>query len=343
MAPKKGAESQQLEKNLEKEVKKSQKLQESLEARDAEIKLLRTTDLDRESTIMSLEKSLKKEQDKSAELEADFKNVEAETLLLREALAEAKAKLPKPPKRDREALSLSTALAIPSEQGGLVVTYAGEAGVEESSSSASTAEDQASSVLQGLVQLRRQGHLCDATIKTQHGGRFVVHKTVLAASSPKLREYLVTRPVDNAAAPAPIEVNFGEASEEAVGIVVNWMYGEITAATYQPSVDKTNEDVLQLASELALPRLAEACARRMALGVTVHNIVGRIKLCEEFGLPVLRSALFSAIIQDKRALSAISQDPRTLGHPALLRELLSAVATRASEAEEPAKRAKGGA
>jgi len=335
MAPKKAPE-QQLEKTLEKEMKKSQKLQETLDQKDAEIKLMQTTDSDRAFTIQTLEKDLKGEKAKFAELEANFKNVAEETRLLRQALAEAQAQLPKPPKRARE--SPSTTALVPRPQDELSVVYTSEHGGEDTASG----EDPAAAALQALVQLRRQSHLCDAVIVNQSGCRFIVHRALLAAGSPKLREYLTSRPSGESSS-APIEVNFGAASEEAVAVVVNWMYGQVTPALYRPTTDKTNEDVLQLASELGLPRLAEACARQLAAGVTVSNIVGRMKLCEEFGLPVLRSALFSAIIQDKRALAAISQDSRTLGHPALMRELLAAVATRASEAEEPVKRAKGGA
>eukprot|EP00929_Paragymnodinium_shiwhaense_P086382 TRINITY_DN46914_c0_g1_i1.p1 TRINITY_DN46914_c0_g1~~TRINITY_DN46914_c0_g1_i1.p1 ORF type:complete len:340 (-),score=106.84 TRINITY_DN46914_c0_g1_i1:340-1359(-) len=339
MAPKK-APDHQLEKNLEKEVKKTAKLQEALETKEEELKLLRITDGDRASTICSLEKTLKKERERSAEWESNFKNAEAETLLLREALAEVQAQLPKP-KRPRE--SSSTAI-VPRQQNELNVSYTSENGETDLSS-----EDQAGAALEGLVKLRRANHLCDAVIINNTGNRFMVHRCVLAAGSPKLREFLTSSSSSSTAAAAPVEVNLGAALEEAIDVVIRWLYGEISPATYQPSTAKTNEDVLQLAAELGLPRLAEVCARKLALGVTVSNIVARIKLCEQFGLPVLRKSLFMAIIQDKRALAAISQDPRTLTHPALMRELLAAVASAAaSEAvpaaeEPPAKRAKGGA
>lgn len=127
------------------------------------------------------------------------------------------------------------------------------------------------------------------------------------------------------------ELDLGKVSHEAADYLVRWIYGEVSSANYRPSTVVVNEEVLQLASEFGMPKLSELGSSRLALGVTISNVVGRIRLCEEFGLPTLRSALVAALIADKQALMAVSQDPMTLGHPALMRELLSAIATRATE------------
>eukprot|EP00927_Polykrikos_kofoidii_P029030 TRINITY_DN2516_c2_g1_i1.p1 TRINITY_DN2516_c2_g1~~TRINITY_DN2516_c2_g1_i1.p1 ORF type:complete len:369 (+),score=85.88 TRINITY_DN2516_c2_g1_i1:78-1184(+) len=183
-----------------------------------------------------------------------------------------------------------------------------------------------SQLSEGLVRLRRVGLHCDASVVTGSGARINVHRLVLASSSPTLDERLKST-TDG-------ELNLGTTSHEAADIFVRWVYGEVSAATFRPTTPQVNEEVLRLSSDLGLPRLSELCALQLASGVTVFNIVSRISLCEEFGLPALRSALVCALIENKVALATVSQASETLGHPALMRELLAGLAHRAQMSEE---------
>jgi len=172
------------------------------------------------------------------------------------------------------------------------------------------------SLEQGLVRLRRNSQLCDITIISGFG-RIPAHRVVLAAHSEKLAARFQSQPA---------ELDLKPASHEAVDIVVRWLYGEIDPATFHPTTSKINEEVLRISSELGLPRLADLCAMRLAESVDTATAVSAIRLCEEYGLPTLRAAIVDAVVKDSQALKAVSMDANTLTHPALMRELLSAIA-----------------
>jgi hypothetical protein len=174
---------------------------------------------------------------------------------------------------------------------------------------------------EGLVQLRRRIHRCDAAVIAGGGARIPVHSLVLASQSADLDRRLENGP----------EIDLGSASHEAADHLVRWMYGEIDADTYAPSSTKINEEVLRLASEFGLPLLAQICSIRLAVDVSVTNVVERIRLCEAYGLPELRHALVAALVQDRKALETVSRDEAALQHPALLRELLALIARKACE------------
>lgn len=187
---------------------------------------------------------------------------------------------------------------------------------------------------QGLVRLRRANQLCDVTVVSA-GGRIPVHRVVLAAQSDMLAERLQSASSGDAGA----ELQLVEYSFDAVDLVVRWLYGEVAEDSFSPSDAKANEEILKLASELGLPRLAELCALQLAADADVSNVVARVRLCEEFGLPRLRANMVSSVLADRRALDAVAKDQTTLSHPALMRELLAAIATKANEGEDDPTRA----
>lgn len=187
---------------------------------------------------------------------------------------------------------------------------------------------------QGLVRLRRANQLCDVTVVSA-GGRIPVHRVVLAAQSDTLAERLQSASSGDAGA----ELRLVEYSFDAVDLVVRWLYGEVAEDSFSPSDATANEEILKLASELGLPRLAELCALQLAADADVSNVVARVRLCEEFGLPRLRANMISSVLADRRALDAVAKDQTTLSHPALMRELLAAIATKANEGEDDPTRA----
>lgn len=179
--------------------------------------------------------------------------------------------------------------------------------------------DSSTPSLSGLIQLRSAGTHCDAEFVSGDGDRFRLHRCVAAACSKEL---------DRRLGEAESHVLQLKASRPAVELVVEYLYGEVNEQNHNVNEvrPEVNEEVLQLACELALPKLSELCALVLALGVDEHNVVQRILLCEEFGLPRLRKMLVTSLIDDKVTLVAVSKDPKTLAHPALMRELLAAVA-----------------
>lgn len=174
---------------------------------------------------------------------------------------------------------------------------------------------------EGLVQLRRTGHRCDATVVVGGGGRIPVHQLVLCSQSMALDQRLQGS--------SSAEVDLTHVSHEAANIAVRWMYGELAVEAYDPTTAQVNEEVLKLSTELGLPRLAQICASHLARGVTIANVVERVRLCEAYGLTELRKAIITAIVDDRAALTAVSSNPATMGHPVLMHELLANIASRA--------------
>jgi hypothetical protein len=139
-----------------------------------------------------------------------------------------------------------------------------------------------------------------------------------------------------ATTPGELQMDFSSTSSEAVDLLVKWLYGEVDVSTYGPSTDAVNEEVLSLASELSLPQLCEVCCAHFSRNVLISNFVPRVRLCERYGLPTFRAALVATLLKDVQALQAIAQDPAALEHPALMRELLAALAMMAGRLPEAA-------
>lgn len=188
------------------------------------------------------------------------------------------------------------------------------------------------SLREGLLRLQRQGRLCDAAVLVA-GERIPVHRVVLAAHSDDLGDRS--------------ELDLQSMSREAADILVLFLYGEVAdAASFSPSSGKVLEEVLQLAFELGLAPLAELCASRLATDTDITNVVARVRLCEQRGLPRLRASLVEALVEDGAALQKVARDVATVSHPALMQELLAAIAMQAraaagaEEADRPKKQAR---
>ncbi|CAK0898483.1 unnamed protein product [Prorocentrum cordatum] len=172
----------------------------------------------------------------------------------------------------------------------------------------------------GLLRLQREGRLCDAALLVA-GERLPVHRVVLAAHSDDLGDRS--------------ELDLQAMSREAADILLLYLYGEVAdAAAFSPSSGQVLEEVLQLAFELGLAPLAELCAARLAADTDVANVAARVRLCEQRGLPRLREALVRALLEDGAALQTVAQDAVTVNHPALMQELLAAIAQQARAAAE---------
>lgn len=175
-----------------------------------------------------------------------------------------------------------------------------------------------SSLEEGLVRLRRNSQLCDVNI-TSGFGKIPAHRAVLAAHS----EVLARQLQDTA------ELDLHQASHEAVDLVVKFCYGEVREDAFVPTSSKVNEEILKISSDFGLPALSDLCAARLAAEATTANVVASVRLCEDYGLPRLRTALVKGIVEDPLVLDAVAKDPVTLTHPALMRELLAYIASKA--------------
>lgn len=175
-----------------------------------------------------------------------------------------------------------------------------------------------SSLEDGLVRLRRSNQFCDVVVVSS-SGRIPAHRIVLGAHSDKLASVLHA---------GQAELDLQPASQEAVELVVRWLYGEVSPTNFKPSTPKVNEEVLRITSELGLPLLAELCAMRLAEATNSTNLVASVRLCEDFGLPKLREKFVAAVVNDRLSLDVIARDPATLGHPVLMRELLAGIAAK---------------
>jgi len=173
----------------------------------------------------------------------------------------------------------------------------------------------AKTISEGLVELRKAGKFCDFAIVVA-GKRFPCHKVVLAAAS----GILAVKIED------PQEMDLAETSEEAADFFLRYIYGEVSLENYVPKSHQVNSQVMKLAFDFSLTFLAQLAAVRMASDATASNVVERVKLCEDYNLPDLRQAFVDAIVSEPAYLAEVAQDPATLGHPSLMRELLSAVA-----------------
>lgn len=174
---------------------------------------------------------------------------------------------------------------------------------------------------QGLLEMRRTGTMCDLKLVAESGSgaAIPVHRVVLAALSSTLLERML--------ATSEPEMRL-KCSHEAADLLVRWMYGEVAdEESFNPSTVDVNEEVLRVAVELGLTGLVELCCGRLAVGLVAANVVHRIVLCDELRLPRLRAALRAALLQDQDTLFAVSQDASLLTFPALMGELLAALAS----------------
>lgn len=191
-----------------------------------------------------------------------------------------------------------------------------------------------SPVLAGLVALRRGGRFCDTAV-VSGASRMPCHRAVLAAGSEVLARHF-----DGSGG----DVELRDVTGEAADYLVRFLYAEVSSDNFFPSTHQVNAEILKLAFDFQLPRLAELCGVRMGSDVDTGNVVARIGLCEACGLPDLRAAMLQGIMDNPQALSEVARDPTTFQHPGLMRELLMAIAqgcaASAADAQSPAKRAR---
>jgi len=158
-------------------------------------------------------------------------------------------------------------------------------------------------VLPGLQALFARNELCDVRLSAG-GETFLAHAAVLAAASGNFRELLV-RMSNEQAAPFVVELA-GVSHPESVQAMLTCIYGpqDGSAASYNPSSEGVNRDILQLAQRFQIPQLEAEASLWLAKGLNTSNVLERLCVCEEFGLSAVREKILEQLTANPGALSS---------------------------------------
>jgi len=129
----------------------------------------------------------------------------------------------------------------------------------------------------------------------------------------------------------------GIASSEAVKILLSYVYqvGTGTAWEFNPTNVDVDKDVLHLARHFQLDHLHENAARWLIGGLSTHNVVERLVICEEFQLGSLREKMLEQLAAFPDALSIVSNNSSILKHPKIMQDLLMTVAMSNKQQKAP--------
>eukprot|EP00933_Yihiella_yeosuensis_P063625 TRINITY_DN66829_c0_g1_i1.p1 TRINITY_DN66829_c0_g1~~TRINITY_DN66829_c0_g1_i1.p1 ORF type:complete len:249 (-),score=46.26 TRINITY_DN66829_c0_g1_i1:224-970(-) len=192
------------------------------------------------------------------------------------------------------------------------------------------------SLLLGLRSLLDKRELCDVALVV--GSEvYPAHRAVLAASSQAFRDKLENDCCSNSDSNGPVCPEAGSLPflrlesvkhPEAVQALLDSVYGtdvkesDKKPASYSPSSEGANRDVLRLARDFGLPTLEEQAARGFAEGLTTANVMERLAACEEFGLRDVKEKILDQLISNHEVLYELANDPAVLQTPSVLQELL---------------------
>lgn len=132
----------------------------------------------------------------------------------------------------------------------------------------------------------------------------------------------------------------GISRPEAVRILLNYVYQVGTGAPwkFQPSCVEVNKDVIYLARHFELSHLHEHAARWLIDGLSTHNVVERLVVCEEFQLGNLREKIMEQLASCPNALGVISSNLEIMKHPKIMQDLLKSVAFSTQRAAREAEK-----
>jgi len=170
--------------------------------------------------------------------------------------------------------------------------------------------------------LYMRGELLDVAIVCE-GKRWGAHRVVLAAHSDIFRNELSSTPVGFGNCP---EISFtGVANAEAVKVMLDYLY-KVDIAIWEErnmrSLPGTAANVICLARHFHLPGLEGIACRWLMVGITTHNVLQRLEMCEELGLEDTRSKILKQLAKDKEALADVSNSKQLMQNPHLLHDLL---------------------
>jgi len=178
---------------------------------------------------------------------------------------------------------------------------------------------------EGLCGLWACGELCDVEL-IAGGSSFLAHRPVLAAVSPSFRECLVQLSSAKSSSGKLVltlaDIAHPEAVQAMLDCIYNPLSGAGTAASYSPSCEEANSDVLRLAQRFQIGPLQEWASQHLTSNLSTNNVLQRLAACEEFGLESVRDRILQQITGNPPALFALAQDPEIVKVPLVLQDLL---------------------
>ncbi|CAD5226963.1 unnamed protein product [Bursaphelenchus xylophilus] len=125
---------------------------------------------------------------------------------------------------------------------------------------------------------RLTGRFCDTTIIINNKTEFRAHRNILAAYSPYFDSVLTFNRVAN----EKIMLNKDKYSEDAMRVILNYMYGESIV------IDRTNvKDVLKLANDLIIVRIKNHCLDYLERNLDASNCLTIKTLAENYAVQKL--------------------------------------------------------
>jgi len=173
----------------------------------------------------------------------------------------------------------------------------------------------------GLRGLLDRHEFCDVTL-VAGGQSFAAHSLVLAAVSPNFHQQIQQ---EHATDTNGVTIQLNNISHaEAVQDMLNCIYGPfgIDTKDYFCKTELANRDALQLARSYQIPQLQDQVSRWLAQNLTSQNVLGRLVLCEEFGLLQVREKILEQLIADPAALPMLARHPEVTKAPKVLQDLL---------------------
>merc|ERR1719431_63071 len=95
---------------------------------------------------------------------------------------------------------------------------------------------------------------------------------------------------------------------------------------YNPQTQEINRDVLRLAENFKLSSLTTRATHFLAKDISTGNVVERLKICEDFGLDMLREKILEQLTFNKTALAEVANSPQIMGHPKIMQAMLQLAA-----------------
>jgi hypothetical protein len=186
--------------------------------------------------------------------------------------------------------------------------------------------------LRGLLD---RHEFCDVVL-VAGGKSFSAHSLVLAAVSAGFHEQIqqeYAKGVPGFVAGLdrqPVTIHLGNVSHpEAVQDMLDCIYGPYVVDSREPhsKTELANRDVLQLAQSYQIPPLTHQASLWLAQNLTTQNVLGRLAICEEFGLLEVREKILEQLIADPVALPMLARDPEVTKVPKVLQDLLVRILT----------------
>lgn len=181
-----------------------------------------------------------------------------------------------------------------------------------------------------LRQLLDRTQFCDVVL-VAGGQSFSAHSLVLAAVSACFQQQIqeaYAKGVPGLVAGLdrqPVTVHLNNVSHpEAVQDMLDCIYGPFSMDSKEPhsKTEQANRDVLQLAQAYKIPPLTHQASLWLAQNLTTQNVLGRLAICEEFGLAEVREKILEQLIADPVALPMLARDPEVTKVPKVLQDLL---------------------